>query len=694
MLGTLLIAADGHRVWADDDYEIWSLGPVQRYPLPEVERGDWCRTPIDRFILAELEVQGLKPAEPLSRARLIRRAYFDLWGLPPSPEEVRAFVEDPSDDAYERLLDRLLASPHYAERWARYWLDLVRFADTNGYERDAEKPFAWKYRDWVIASLDEDKPYDRFLTEQLAGDELPDADEQTRIATGFYRVGTFDDEPNDPLLYKYEQLDDLLHTTCTSMLAITLKCARCHDHKFDPIPQTDYYAFLNFFHGSKPLEGELLGFTDAAPHVAPIKLLEKGDPHREADEVPAAFLSMLPRLKRAVEPPPEGSPTTRRRLQLAAWITSPDNPLTARVWVNRVWQHHFGAGLVRTPNNFGVMSEEPTHPKLLDHLAAEFVEGGWKLKPLHRQIMLSSVYRQDSTHADHETRAQQDPGNHLWWRTNRRRLEAEPIRDSMLAVSGQLNPKMGGPGFVAALSPEALEGLSRKGDSWKVSPVEEQHRRSVYMYSKRALLTPLMTVFDFSDTTQPCGQRSVTTVAPQALALLNNHFVYERSQAFARRIIREVGDDASKQVDRAWWLALGRAPSNEERELALAHLSRQTQAFAESDSVAASQSVDDAARPAAEGETSSAAAKEANDAATEAGNVATEAGTPSASEAADEADAETSDAAKTDANAGSPAEGSTAQIGESPRPEGTPRRLALESLCHVLLNSNEFLVID
>ncbi len=555
--------------------ELWSLAPVIRPTLPRIKDTAWPATPVDHFILAGLEAKDWVPAPKVDRARLVRRVYFDLWGLPPTPEEVRGFLADESPSAYERLIDRLLASPHFGERWARYWLDLARFAETNGYERDALKPGAWQYRDWVIRSLNEDKPYDRFVLEQLAGDELPDADDQTRIATGFLRVGTFDDEPNDPLKYKYEQLDDLIHATTTSFLAITLKCARCHDHKFDPIPQTDYYAVLNFFVGGKPADGPLLAYTDAGPQPPAVHLLQGGDPARAGQTVAAGYLSMVSALSRAVEPPAPEATTTGRRTQLARWITDRRNPLTARVMVNRLWQHHFGEGLVRTPDNFGAMGSPPTHPELLDWLARELVDGGWRLKPLHRLIMLSSTYQMDSTHDRGSEYSREDFANELWWRTGRRRLESEPLRDAMLAVSGQLNFKAGGPSFFPSATKESLEGLSKKGAEWGASPPEEQRRRSIYMMTKRSLLLPLMTTFDFADTTQPCSQRNVSIVAPQALALLNNEFVHQQSRAMAQRVILEAGPNQTSQVERAWSLALERAPTESERAAALAHLAAQ-----------------------------------------------------------------------------------------------------------------------
>ncbi len=630
--------AFGRLGWTDEhpaaskSPKLWSLAPIVRPSLPSVNDVTWPKGAIDRIILAPLEAKGWQPAAPASRARLIRRAYFDLWGLPPSPEDVVEFVADSSSDAYERLLDRLLASPHYGERWARYWLDLVRFAETNGYERDALKPGAWQYRDWVIDSLNADKPYDRFVTEQLAGDELSDATDETRIATGFLRVGTFDDEPNDPLKYKFEQLDDLVHATGTSFLALTIKCARCHDHKFDPIPQTDYYSLLNFFIAGKAAEGPLLAYTDAGREAPAVQLLQGGEPTRPGATVAPAYLSMIPSLARPVEPAPSQAKTTLRRTQLAAWIVDRKNPLTARVMVNRLWQHHFGQGLVRTPDNFGMLSSPPTHPELLDWLASELLDGGWRLKRIHKMIMLSGTYQMDSTHPREAEYSGVDFANNLWWRTNRHRLEAEPLRDAMLATSGQLNIKAGGPSFFPPATKESLEGLSKKGAEWGQSSPDEQARRSIYMMTKRSLLLPLMTTFDSSDTTQPCSQRNVSTVAPQALALLNNDFVHQQSRAFAARVLREAGADPTAQINRAWWLALGRPPGEQDCYAALAHLARQREILAKR--------------------------------------------------------------AMPDATAGLPSSAGAAGNPSTPLNDDDIRREAFESLCHVLLNLNEFIYVD
>jgi hypothetical protein len=572
----------------------WSLQPVVQPEPPDVKDA-MIANPIDAFIVSRLSAEGMTCAPPADRRTLIRRLYIDLIGLPPTFAQIETFAADDSPGAYERLVDSLLDSPHYGERWARHWLDLVRFAETSGYERDQEKPFAWKYRDWVVAALNNDMPYDRFIVEQLAGDELSERSEQSIVATGFLRLGTWNDEPNDPEDYKYERLEDLVHATATAFLGMTVKCARCHDHKFDPIPQADYYRVAAAFWPGPieprdrallggPTEEELgakeiLGWTDVTAAPPPLHLLKNGERHHPQEEVAAGALSFTPELFRDFAPPPEAAKTTGRRLQLARWIADPRNPLTARVLVNRLWQHHFGEGLVRTPDNFGFTGERPTHPELLDWLADEFVRGGWRSKPLHRLIVTSSAYRQASLHPRHTEYAERDAANRFWWRAERRRLDAETLRDSLLAASGELDLKIGGPSFRPTISPEALEGLSRKAAAWTASPPEEQLRRSLYSYTQRSLLPPMMTTFDFGDTTLPCGRRDVTTVAPQALTLLNSQFIHERSLALARRVTA-VSADADQRAATAWRFALGRDADDNELRLAVEHVDRQQRRFA------------------------------------------------------------------------------------------------------------------
>lgn len=570
----------------------WSLQPVQLAPWPKIRSTDRIQTPVDAWILQRLEADHRQLAPPADARTLIRRVYFDLHGLPPTYEQVEAFAADRSPAAYEKLVDQLLASPRYGERWGRYWLDVVRFAETCGYERDQIKPNIWRYRDWVIQALNHDMPYDQFVTEQLAGDEVPWRSESTVIATGMLRAGTWNDEPNDPADYLYERLEDMVHTTTSAFLGLTVKCARCHDHKFDPIQQTDYYRMGSFFWagylGQANLGGptkdelgyDVFGWTDRQRDVEPIRLLRAGQRTNPGDEIAPGFLSAIPRLDRPVESPPETSRTTHRRLQLAQWLTDHQNPLTARVIVNRIWQYHFGEGIVRTPNNFGLKSDPPTHPELLDWLASELIRADWQFKPIHRMILLSATYRQASIHPDHEVYSQSDFANRTLWHYPRRRRDAESLRDSLLSSSGQLQLQMGGPSFYPHMSAEALEGLSRKGNDWQESPADQQARRSVYMMTKRSRLLPLMTTFDFSDTTLSCAQRDVTTVAPQALAMLNNDFVHEQSLLLARRVLRTAGANEQSQVDCAWRFALGRSPTAAEQDAAADHLKLQAELFA------------------------------------------------------------------------------------------------------------------
>jgi hypothetical protein len=542
--------------------------------------------PIDAFIREKLERAQMEPAPMADRRTLIRRVFNDLIGLPPTHAEIEAFAADSNPRAYEQLVDDLLARPQFGERWARHWLDVVRYAETCGYERDQVKPFAWKYRDWVARAFNTDLPWDRFVLEQLAGDELPDRTVDSVVATGFLRLGTWNDEPNDPQEYKYERLEDLVHATSSAFLAYSVKCARCHDHKFDPISQEDYYRFANaFWPGSiEPRDGKLLGgptpeelgtpdvlgWTDVRRTPPPLHLFRKGDPKQPLGVVEPGQLSMVAELANLWEPVDEQAPTTRRRLQLARWIVDRRNPLTARVVVNRLWQHHFGHGLVTSPNDFGFNGARPTHPELLDWLAADLMDGGWRLKRLHRQMVLSQTYQQASVHPRQRQYAERDAANTLWWRAERRRRDAEGLRDAMLAVEGSLHLSLGGPSFKPTIAAEALEGLSRKSGAWQASPRAEQNRRSLYIFTQRSLLPPLMTVFDFSDTTLPCAQRDVTTVAPQALALLNNEFVHDRSQALARRV-STVGGDRPSQVRAAWRMTLGREPTEREVAAGLAH---------------------------------------------------------------------------------------------------------------------------
>jgi hypothetical protein len=609
--------------------EHWAFQPVRRPDVPLVKDTRWPRNPIDRFILAQLEGRGWKPAREAEPHALLRRVYLDLTGLPPTLAEQSAFCARPSAVALDRVINDLLNRPAYGERWARHWLDLVRYADSNGYERDAEKPFVWRYRDYVIHALNTDKPYDRFVMEQLAGDELPDATGETLIAMGFNRLGHWDDEPADPEMDRFDQLDDIVGTTAQAFLGLTLGCARCHDHKFEPLTARDYYGMVAVFNALKrPQNGrteltlpagrtaEIMAlaerdrriaefqkqtntlaaaeikmqiqnlkaatpdlpqsyfFHEPSPQPPPTHVLLRGSPGRRGDEVSPAVPAVL--AKQQPEFPKASGRTTQRRLGLGQWIASPDNPLTARVLVNRVWQQHFGTGLVRTPSDFGLMGEAPTHPELLDWLADWFVhEGQWSLKALHRLILTSSTWRMSRQFNPKYEAA--DADNRLLWHMPYRRLEVEALRDSMLAVSGQFNPTMYGRGVFLRIPQAAIEANTDKESIWRPSPPSEGARRSIYAFVKRGLVVPMFEVLDLCDTVHSSPQRSVTTVAPQALTLFNGEFVNEQARHFAARLRKEVGADPKQQIERAYRMALCRAPTRAESVAMLGFLATQTE---------------------------------------------------------------------------------------------------------------------
>ena len=538
----------------------WSFLPVQRPAVPEVSDKGWPQNEIDAFVLARLESQGQKAAPQASPGALLRRVYLDLIGLPPTLAEQQEFAE--SGDLIA-VIGELLDRPQHGERWARHWLDVVRYADTNGYERDADKPFVWRYRDYVIESLNEDKPFDRFVLEQLAGDEIPDRSVETHVATGFLRLGHWDDEPADPAADRYDQLDDIVSTVGQAFLGLTIGCARCHDHKFEPLSSRDYYSLVAVFNPlERPRKGrteetlsvegtEVYTYREASAQAPPTHILKRGSPANLGDLVEPAVPAILVK----VQPPfPEpAAATTQRRLGLARWLTSVDNPLTARVIVNRVWQQHFGRGLVATANDFGVMGAEPSHPELLDWLAHWFMhDAGWSLKKLHVLILSSRTWQ---TVKSQDSLAQY------------RRLEVEAIRDSMLAVSGQLNAKRFGPPMKPSISMAAIEANTDKEKIWKASSDEEASRRSIYALVKRGLIVPMFETLDFADTASSCPQRQTTTVAPQALSLFNGEFANEQARHFAARVKREAGDDRERQIRLAWRLALCREPAQREMEL-------------------------------------------------------------------------------------------------------------------------------
>jgi hypothetical protein len=620
----------------------------------------------------------LRAAEP---HELLRRFYIDLTGLPPSIAEQDSFLRSPTPGALDRIVDDLLARETYGERWARHWLDLVRYAETNGYERDAIKPHAWRYRDYVIRSFNRDKPYDRFILEQLAGDELPDRNAETLIATGFARLGAWDDEPADPETDRFDQLDDVVSTTSQAFLGVTLGCARCHNHKFDPLTARDYYSMVAIFNGlerprkgrteldlsvgtpeelereaerdrkieplskqiaelrenfrrtflasgqsslsanaiaafrtepakrnddqkalaakhARTLEQEVAAaipanikdeiqrleilireLKDATPDLprgyflkepkppAATHLLIRGNARAPGPEVPPAVPAVLTREQPVF---PAADRTSLRRLTLARWIASSENPLTARVIVNRVWQAHFGEGLVRTASDFGKIGEKPTHPELLDWLANWFVDNGWSVKKLHRLIMTSNTYRM--TKRSNPAYLAEDPENRLLWRIPYVRLEVEAIRDSMLAVSGTLNTAMYGPSMYPFVPRQALEGSSDPDKIWQPFDEKQASRRTIYAFIKRSMIVPMFEVLDFCDTARSSPKRLTTSVAPQALTLFNGDFVNRQARHLASRLANDAGPEPRMQIEYAYRLAFARRPTTRETAAMLGFL--------------------------------------------------------------------------------------------------------------------------
>jgi mono/diheme cytochrome c family protein len=783
------VAKKADKEITEKDREHWAYQPIKRLPTPVVKNTAWVANPIDAFVLAKLEAKSLSPNPPASPTEVARRLYYNITGLPPTPDEVAAFVRNAGPRSHEKLAESLLASPRYGEKWARHWLDVVRYAETNSYERDNPKPHIWRYRDYVIRAFNSDKPYDAFLREQLAGDEMPNAGPDQIIATGFYRLGIWDDEPSDPAQARFDGLDDIVATVGQGILGMTLDCARCHDHKIDPILQKDYYRMLSFFHNINHFRNG--GPTDEIPiFTSPkakealaqevIRLTKRKDEvqakiaaieaefqksaggkinvpakspivdlkyrffrdtwttlpvfdavkHEDAGELPAGFFDLAPRTRNEafgfvyegslvvpargnytfhldsddgtrlivgektiieydgihgvgkeksatlelpkgstpirleyfqnqggyglyvawsgpnfarqmlstppdsknssgdfnaaftqkgasvlgqmrfkeyqslkkelatlnnpmlaaasekalgvteagrkgpafptvlgftspiIPEPPAGLKSTGRRTALADWITSRDNQLTARVMVNRLWQHHFGRGIVRSPNNFGFQGDRPTHPELLDWLSAELIDSGWNLKHVHRLIVNSNAYKISSRVQPDALKA--DPTNDLFWRFDMRRLSAEEIRDSVLAVSGNLNSKMFGPGIYPEIPKEVLAGQSVPGRGWGKSTPEEQARRSVYVHVKRSLLLPILDAFDLAETDRSAPTRFASTQPTQALLMLNSGFINSQAEIFAARLRREAGEDLASQIRLGLNLTTSRAPTDVE----------------------------------------------------------------------------------------------------------------------------------
>ena len=599
--------------WDDDllpppklESDHWAFQPIARADVPTVKDSDWVRTPVDAFIAGAHAKAGLRHAEQAAPSTLVRRLYLDLIGLPPTPEEVNLYVQDESPDAYEKLVERLLDSPHYGERWGRYWLDLARWAESQGYQHDFVRPYAWRYRDYVISSFNADKPYDRFLKEQLAGDELEPYSDENLIATGFLGAARISGNQEDDNIQRNDVLVDIVNATGSVMLGLTLECAQCHNHKFDPVSQRDYYRLQAFFvkgqlgnlslrnpdatHPTdlarwipKPaydyytkevkslVKKKLFTPTDK-PHTWGYLSAETGDAGIERFAVvnrrpipwrPALLKNsearMLVRGNASQPGPPveEGWPEVlgatpsslgkKSRSALANWMADPYNPLVSRVWVNRLWQYHFGRGIVESASDFGVEGAEPTHPDLLDWLATQLIDNGWSTKHLHRQIVLSSTYRQDRTYD--AANAAIDPNNKLLWRWPRRRLAAESIRDSVLVATGELKRELGG----VSVPPETEE---------------QDLRRTIYLFQQRSAMPSVMEMFDAPTGIASCSRRSVSTVALQPLFMLNSQFMARRATALSQLVAQVAGGDVDRQIEVAFQRTLSREPDIDEIAMA------------------------------------------------------------------------------------------------------------------------------
>ncbi len=661
----------------------WSFQPIRRPASPAVQNRSWIRNPIDAFVLSKLESGSIEPSVEASRSTLIRRVSLDLTGLPPSPAEIRDFLADNRPDAYERLVDRLLASPHYGEKWARHWLDLAHYADSDGYEKDRARPWAWRYRQWVIDALNRDMPFDQFTIEQLAGDTLPNATVEQKVATGFLRnTQTNREGGTDRAEVRFEQVTNRTNTIGTVWLGLTVGCAQCHNHKYDPISQKEYYQLSAFVHRAEeedidaPLPGEMGPYLHALPEyrskrkalldeykipemqaqweakmraaiASPGKDLEwdfqvtammtmfdhtvkvlTTDPakRKPADqqrltnwfvgntghefgrdkEVTAKIKELREKLSKLdsefpaltqapvmiedptqppayiavkgdfrekgipVEPgalevlPPIRVDPSNPRLSLARWLVAPENPLTSRVTVNRIWQELFGRGLVRTSEDFGKQGDKPTNPELLDWLASEFIERGWSMKQLQRVILTSATYRQSSK--VRPELSEKDPENTLLARQSRLRLSAELIRDSALAASGLLYPAIGG----RSIRPPQPAGIAELGyansQKWVETKGKERYRRGLYVHFQRTTPYPQLMNFDEPDSTVTCSRRRTSNTSLQALNLLNDPVFFEAAQALAERTQREAPGGINEKLEYAFEVCVGRKPAARERE--------------------------------------------------------------------------------------------------------------------------------
>ncbi len=575
------------------DRDHWSFRPIVIPEIPKVQQASWPTTPIDHFILRKLEKKSLAPAAAADRATLLRRICFDLTGLPPTPQQLDSFLADDRPDAYRRLVDSLLASPQYGRRWAQFWLDLARFAETDGFEHDKIRPTSWQYRDWVIDAFNGDLPYDQFVQWQIAGDVLApkERSREGKIATAFCLSGPDMPDINSQEERKHVLLNEITSTVGSVFFSLQMGCAQCHDHMYDAISQADFYRLRAFFDSAVTLEKNksVTTLSPSADRVTASHLMIRGDWRRKGPQLSAAF----PRIANHNQVPVTGEDSSVRRTQLARWTTAPDHPLTARSIVNRIWQHHFGRGLSTTPSDFGVMGDEPSHPELLDFLAGGLIRRGWSLKQLHRQIVLSSVYRMRSSPpaaADGNWRAaiEIDPHNRLLSRFPRRRLDAESLRDTMFAVSGSLNHCGGGPGVQPPLPPEMIKTL--KSGQWKTSPNTADHfRRSIYIFARRNLRYPFFATFDRPAANASCAVRQPSTTAVQSLLLLNSQTTLVASQRLAADIGRTAGNDLRRGCNEIFRRLFSRPASEQELADCVDFLHQQTKMLKEEGDGQASQ---------------------------------------------------------------------------------------------------------
>ncbi|MEW4528082.1 PSD1 and planctomycete cytochrome C domain-containing protein [Maioricimonas sp. JC845] len=592
----------------------WAFQRLARISAPSRSSDDnWSKGPIDRFVLQRLNTAGLRPAQPADARTLVRRLYFDLIGLPPTPDQTAEFItahaEDP-DAAVQNLVDRLLASPRHGERWGRHWLDVARYADSDGQEADMDRPHAYVYRDFVIQALNDDMPYDQFVRWQIAGDEFEPDNDAAVSATGFLTAGPSFKLPetfleSERLMNRYNELDDVISTLGSGLLGITVACARCHDHKYDAFSAKEYYQLLGVFHSGDRVTAKLPSgkegffFQDFDDKRRTTWLFRRSDFYDREIEVDIGFPAILSsgadasdfwqHAREAYQETGDAKSTLQRRA-LAEWITDTERgggALLARVMVNRIWQHHFGEGIVRTTSDFGVRGDDPSHPALLEYLTNEFVEGGWSIKSLHRRILTSAVWQQASTKGAADQRGPEvDPANRLLWRMTPLRLEAEILRDAMLVVSETLNLESGGPGFKPYIAPEANLARNIKGEGYPKDAKDDAstRRRSVYMFHKRLIPYPMFQAFDRPDLMTSCARRQNTTVAPQAMVILNDRFVRTVARDFATLLVQRRNGNLDSEdinlaaiVEDAFETSFARLPTDVETETSVRFIEAQTE---------------------------------------------------------------------------------------------------------------------